>query len=92
MLGAPKSSDGSLTARMERARLAGYAHGSREARLMLLALGKQFEQSHAIGWLNTAVDDGRIDLLAQHAIDSEIDAWDMSCRIMFLVTISSSRR
>jgi hypothetical protein len=86
-----QSSDGSLAARLERARQSGYAHGGREAKLMLLALGKRFEQSQAIGWLNTVVEEGRADLLAQRAIDREIDAWDLSCRIMFLVTISASQ-
>jgi len=41
---------------MERARQSGYADGGREANLMLLALGKGFEQSQAIGWLNTVVE------------------------------------
>ena len=86
-----KTNGATLTARLERARQSGYADGGREAKLMLLALGKGFEQSQAIGWLNTAIEEGRADLLAQRAIDSEIDAWDMSCRIMFLVTISASQ-
>jgi hypothetical protein len=87
-----KSSDVSLTARLGRARQSGYADGGREAKSMLLALGKWFEQSQAIGWLNTVVEEGRADLLAQRAIDREIDARDLSCRIMFLVTISASQR
>jgi hypothetical protein len=78
-------------ARLERARQSGYADGDREAKLTLLALGKGFEQSQVIGWLNTVIEEGRADLLAQHAIDREIDAWDMSCRIMFMVTISASK-
>jgi hypothetical protein len=77
---------------MERARQSGYADGSQEARLMLIALGKQFERSKAIGWLNTAVEKGRADKLAQRAIGREIDAWEMSCRIMFVVTINGSQR
>jgi hypothetical protein len=40
-----KSSEVSLTARLERARQSGYADGGREAKLMLLALGKGFEQA-----------------------------------------------
>jgi hypothetical protein len=91
MFRAPKSSDRSLIARLERARQSGYAHGGREAKLMLFALGKRFEQSQAIRWLNTVIEEGRADLLAQRAIDREIDAWDTSCRIMFLVTISASK-
>jgi hypothetical protein len=90
MFGTTASIDGSLSARMEGARQSGYADGGREGKLMLLALGKGFEQSQAIGWLNTVIEEGRADLLAQRAIDREIDAWDMSFRIMFSVTISAS--
>jgi hypothetical protein len=92
MFRTPKSTDGSLTARLERARQPGYAHGGREAKLMLLALGKRFEQSQAIGWLNTVIEEGRAALLAQRAIYREIEAWDTSCRIMFLITISAFQR
>jgi hypothetical protein len=88
---ATTSIDGSLSARMERARQSGYADGAREGKLMLLALGRGFEQSQAIGWLNTVIEEGRVDLIAQGAIDRETDAWDMSCRIMFSVTISASK-
>jgi hypothetical protein len=77
---------------MERARQSGYADGSEEARLMLIALGKQFERSKAIGWLNTAVEKGRADKLVQRAIGREIDTWEMSCRIVFVVTINASQR
>jgi hypothetical protein len=31
------------------------------------------------------MDEGRGDVEAQHAIEREVDAWDMSCRIMFMV-------
>jgi hypothetical protein len=49
------------------------------------------EKSQAIGWLNTVIEEGRADLRAQRAIDREINVWDMSCRIMFMVTISASK-
>jgi hypothetical protein len=77
---------------MERVRQSGYADGSREARVMLIALGKQFERSKAISWLNTAVEKGRADKWGQRAISREIDAWEMSCRIMFVVTITALQR
>jgi hypothetical protein len=91
MFRATASIDGSLSARLERGRQSGYAESGREAKLMLLALGKGFEQNQAIGWLNTVIEEGRADLRAQRAIDREIDAWDMSCRIMFMVSISASK-
>ena len=59
---------------------------------MLIAFGKQFEQSEAIGWLNSAVEKGRIDKSIQRTFGREIDAWEMSCRIMFVVTITASQR
>jgi hypothetical protein len=81
----------SVAARLERARQSGYAAGGREAKLMSLSLGKRFERSQAIDWLNTVVAQGRADLRAQRAVDREIEVWDMSCRIMFMVTVSGSR-
>jgi hypothetical protein len=62
MFRATASIDGSLSARLERGRQSGYAESGREAKLMLLALGKGFEQSQAIGWLNTVIEEGRADL------------------------------
>jgi hypothetical protein len=58
MFRATRSIDGSLTGRLERARQSGYADGVREAKLMLLALGKPFELNQAMGWLNTVVEEG----------------------------------
>jgi hypothetical protein len=88
----PMTTDTSLSARMDRARQSGYADGDREAGLMLSAFGRQFEQAQAVGWLNTAIDKGRAAKSMLRVIDREIDAWDMSCRIMFMVTIFASRR
>jgi hypothetical protein len=75
-------------ARMQRARKEGYARGAREAELFRLAIAGAFQREQALDWLNTAIDDGRADLQAQRALEREIDAWDMSCRIMFMVQIS----
>lgn len=86
------SADRSLAARIRRARQSGYADGGREAGLMLIALGKKFDKTKAIGWLNTAVEKGRAAKLRRRRIDCEIDAWEMSCRIMFVVTMAASQR
>jgi hypothetical protein len=75
-------------ARMQRARKEGYARGDREARLFRLATTDAFQREQALDWLNTTIDDGRADLQDQRALEREIDAWDMSCRIMFMVQIS----
>ena len=75
-------------ARMQRARNEGYSRGSREAKLFRLALSRAFEREQALDWLTTVIDDGRAELEAQHALDREIEAWDMSCRIAFMVAIA----
>jgi hypothetical protein len=75
-------------ARIQRAQNEGYVRGAQEARLFRLAMVGAFQREQVLDWLNTAVDDGRADLQAQHALEREIDAWDMSCRIMFMVQIS----
>jgi len=77
-----------FAARMERARSDGYARGAHEARLFVLALGKDFRHDLAVDWINTAIEEGRGNLLAQHALDREVEAWDMSCRIIFMVMIA----
>ncbi len=78
-----------LTARIQRARSEGLACGSREGKLFRLAVGKVgFARDQVHGWLNTVVDDGRAELQAQHPLDREIEAWDMSCRISFMVEIA----
>lgn len=76
-----------LEARLQRARHEGYARGTSEARLFKLAAGKDFGRPQALDWLGAAIDDGRTDLEAQHALGREIEAWDMSCRIAFLIAI-----
>jgi hypothetical protein len=74
---------------MQRARKEGYARGAQEATLFRLAMAAPFQRERAArDWLNTAIDVGRAELQAQHALEREVDAWDMSCRIMFMVQIS----
>ena len=77
--------------RMERARSDGYSRGEHQARVLKLALGKDFQPEQAVDWINTAIDDGRSELQAQHAREREVEAWDMSCRIMFMVMIADDR-
>jgi hypothetical protein len=73
---------------MQRARNEGYSRGAREAKLFRLAVGKVFARESALDWLSTAIDDGRRELDAQHALEREVEAWDMSCRIAFMVAIT----
>jgi hypothetical protein len=75
-------------ARMQRAKSEGFACGSREGKLFRLAVGKVFAQGQVHGWLNTVVEDGRAELEAQHALEREVEAWDMCCRIAFMVEIA----
>jgi hypothetical protein len=77
--------------RMKRARDEGYSCGSREAKLFMLAVGKAFTREQAIDWLDSTIDEGRVDLECQHATEREVEAWDMSSRIAFLVEIVPRR-
>jgi hypothetical protein len=75
-----------FAARMQRARSEGYERGANEAKLFKRSVGKSiFERQQVIDWLNRAIEDGRVELESQHAWKREIEAWDMSCRIAFLV-------
>jgi hypothetical protein len=56
-----------------------------QAKLFKLALAGVYQREQALDWLSAA---GRAQLQDQHALAREIDAWDMSCRIMFMVQIS----
>jgi hypothetical protein len=73
---------------MTRARDEAYLRGSQEAKMFRLATGGVCQRQQALDWLNTAIEDGRADLEAQHALEREIDRWDMSCRIMFWVMLA----
>jgi hypothetical protein len=74
--------------RMTRAKNEGYLCGSREAKLFTLVVGNAFTRERAMDWLDSTVDEGRVVLECQHATEREIEAWDMSCRIGFLVEIA----
>ena len=75
-------------ARMQRARSEGYARGAREGKLFRLSVGKDFDRERVLDWLGTVIDDGRAELEGQHALSREVEAWDMSCRIAFMVEIA----
>jgi hypothetical protein len=74
-------------ASLQQARNRGYASGASEARLFKSAVGKSYGRSQALDWLGGAVAIGRTDLANKHAQEREIDAWDLSGRIAFMVAI-----
>lgn len=77
-----------FASRIQRAKREGFTCGSREAKLFRLAIGQAvFTRDQAHSWLNTVIDDGRAELEAQHALEREIEAWDIACRIAFMVEI-----
>jgi len=78
-------------ARVKRARSEGYASGAREAHLFKIASDNVFERGQALDWLNLAVAKGRTDLESQLAPERAVEAWDMSCRIAFLVAIARAQ-
>jgi hypothetical protein len=77
----------SLEASLQQARNRGYASGAFEARLFKSAVGKGYGRAQALAWLGGAVAVGRTDLASKRAQEREIDAWDLSCRIAFMVAI-----
>ena len=86
-LGARPNRGDAYVARLQRTREEGHAKGSAEGKLFLLAMGKkQFQPQEVHNWLSKVIADGRAELEAQHALDSEVEAWDMACRVMFLLT------
>ncbi len=80
--------DDSFGSRLVRARNEGLLRGSREAKLFRLAVGKSFERQQALDWLNTVIDEGRSELVDQHASEREVETWDLGCRIAFFVELS----
>jgi hypothetical protein len=62
-------------------------HGAREARRFRLATGRGYGRQRALDWLRTAIDSGRAELQSQQAPEREIEAWDMSCRIAFMLAV-----
>lgn len=73
--------------RLARSREEGYLRGEQEAKLFRIATGKSFQPQQAWDWLNTVLEEGRTELEDQHAAEREVEAWDMSCRIAFLVEL-----
>jgi hypothetical protein len=85
-LGARPNRGETYVARLQRMREEGHATGSAEGKLFLRAFGKTKFQPHEVhDWLSRVVVKGRADLAAQHALDPEIEAWDMACRVAFLL-------
>jgi hypothetical protein len=77
--------------RVERARDEGYSRGFMEGGLFKLAVGGSFNRAQVLDWLDNVIEEGREELNNQHASEREVEAWDMSCRIAFLLEIASSR-
>jgi hypothetical protein len=84
-----KNDPGTYSERLRRARRSGYWRGRAEAKLFRLAVGNHFTRAQGLEWLNTVVDEGRAELDAQHAEEREVERWEMSCRIAFLLEIVS---
>ena len=85
-LGARPNRGDTYLARLQRMRAEGHAKGSAEGKLFLLAFSKTNFQPHDVqDWLSGVVAQGRVELEAKHALDQEIEAWDMACRVAFLL-------
>jgi hypothetical protein len=85
-LGARPNRGDTYLARLQRMREEGRAKGAAEGKLFLRAFGKTKFQPHKVDdWLSRVVAPGRAELEAQHALDQEIEAWDMACRVAFLL-------
>jgi hypothetical protein len=80
-----------LLGRMARARDEAYLRGAHEGKMFRLATAGRYQRPQALDWLDTVIEEGRTELEAQHALEREVEAWDMSCRIMFWVTLAWAR-
>lgn len=83
----PRSNRSSVyLAHLRRMREEGHARGAAEGRLFMQAIGKTKFQPHEVHtWLSRVVAEGRAELKAQNELDREIEAWDMACRVAFLL-------
>jgi hypothetical protein len=79
--------DDSFQSRLGRAKEEGFLRGSSEGKLFKLAVGKAFDRQQALDWLDAVIEEGRSELADQHASEREVEAWDMCCRIAFLVEL-----
>lgn len=77
-----------ISGRMARARDEAYLRGEHEGKMFRLATGGSYQRQQALDWLDTVIEDGRAELEAQHALEREVEAWDISCRIMFWVILA----
>jgi hypothetical protein len=50
-----------------------------------------FRREQLLDWLDNSIEEGREELSLQRASEREVEPWDMSCRIAFLVEIASRR-
>lgn len=77
-----------ISGRMARARHEAYLRGEHEGKMFRLATGGIYQRQQALDWLDTVIEEGRAELEAQHALEREVEAWDISCRIMFWVILA----
>jgi hypothetical protein len=68
-----------------RLREGAYDRARREARLLLSAEGPDRPFRHTLERLDRVIAEGRRELAAQRVPARDIEAWDTSCRIMFLL-------
>ena len=77
-----------ISGRMARARDEAYLRGEHEGKMFRLATGGSYQRQQALDWLDTVIEEGRAELEAQHALEREVEVWDISCRIMFWVMLA----